>query len=177
MTALDAVAEGEALEGGLGAGEMGELGGDLGGEELGGGTEMPAGDAGGGDESPLLAVPPGSRNVPTNKSLEPQAKGKKHFPKKVDRRPAGARSRSYVAHGGQQKASSGIRNVMPGYSDLKGMTTMQGLGAGIYEYEDPTYNRSEEAEERKMLQLNESIRTLIEDLETNTPTEQITNED
>ena len=42
------------------------------------------------DDSPLLAVPPGSRNAP-RVHQGPNSKGKKlYFPKKTDSRPAGA---------------------------------------------------------------------------------------
>ena len=86
--ALQQVAEAAAAEGGAGLGGLGgEMGGELG--ELGGPEEMPAAEAGGeaeaalggelggeegggGDESALLAVPPGSRNAPR---LTPGAKG------------------------------------------------------------------------------------------------------
>ena len=174
--ALQQVAEAAAAEGagGMGGDMGGDLGGDLGGGDLdlggteaGGPEEMPAADAGppeggGGDDSALLAVPPGSKNEPR---LTPGAKGKVYHPKKVDRRPAGAAKRSNLAKGGGQKASGGIRNVVPGLSDLKSLSTMNGLGTGVYEQDESTYNNGEILEEKKLFQINESVRDLINGLE------------
>jgi len=174
--ALQQVAEAAAAEGagGMGGDMGGDLGGDLGGGDLdlggteaGGPEEMPAAAAdapegGGGDDSALLAVPPGSKNEPR---LTPGAKGKVYHPKKVDRRPAGAAKRSNLAKGGGQKASGGIRNVVPGLSDLKSLSTMNGLGTGVYEQDESTYNNGEILEEKKLFQINESVRALINGLE------------
>jgi hypothetical protein len=174
--ALQQVAEAAAAEGagGMGGDMGGDLGGDLGGGDLdlggteaGGPEEMPAAAAdapegGGADDSALLAVPPGSKNEPR---LTPGAKGKVYHPKKVDRRPAGAAKRSNLAKGGGQKASGGIRNVVPGLSDLKSLSTMNGLGTGVYEQDESTYNNGEILEEKKLFQINESVRDLINGLE------------
>jgi hypothetical protein len=158
--ALQQVAEAAAAGGGMGGGELGgELGGDLGGEE------MPAGEAGGeelgGEESTLLAVPPGSRNEPR---LTPGAKGKVYYPKKVDRRPAGARKRSIDSKYSREKASSTIRNVVPG-SEIGSLAKMGSIGNGIYEGEEPTYKTEELLEENQLFQVNNSIRELIAGLE------------
>ena len=178
----EAAATGEtagALGGGDLGGGLGDLGGDLGGEEpldLGGGEEMPAGEAGGaegpGEESPLLAVPPGSRNAPRltprakrKARLTPGAKGNVYRPVKVDKRSAGARSRSYAAKHSKEKSSSTLRNVMPGYSDLRGLTSMDGVSTGIYEQKGSIYKIEEHDEEKKIFLINESIRTLIADLD------------
>ena len=184
--ALQGVAEQAAA---AGAGALGgDLGGDLGGElgadlgadlgggpeeleagdlapeapaELGGGEEAPAGD-----ESPLLAVPPGSRDAPTIKSLEPQAKGKKYFPKRDDRRSgSGPRSRSMKAAGGAQKASSGMRNAFPG-SEINTLTKPIGANVGIYEQEESTYTIRERTEESKLFEIDSSVRVLLEGLQT-----------
>jgi hypothetical protein len=170
---LQAVAEGGAqAEGGLG-GDLGggDLGGDLGGGDLGddldlgGPDEMPAGSAdapadadAGGEESPLLAVPPGSRQEPR---LTPGAKGKVYNPVKVDKRKAGARQRSNAAKYSKEKASSTTRNVYPGAE----INAIPSVGNGIYEQEQSIYSLREQSEEESLFQINESIRNLIEGLE------------
>ena len=178
-----AAAEGGGPMGGLDLGAEGGLdlgGGEEGALDLGGPEEMPAGEAGAppegaGDESSLLAVPPGSRNAPR---LTPGARGKVYNPVKNDKRPAGARSRSYASHYSKEKSSSAIRNVMPGYGDLKTLTTMDGLGNGIYENDQSIYKVNEQFEEDRLFEINQSIRTLLNGLETKKEvlTEQ-TNED
>ena len=173
---LQAVAEGAAaagagLGGGLGGDLGADLGGDLGGElggdlggEPGGPEEMPAGEAGepaapeGGEESPLLAVPPGSRDVRTYKG------GAKYRPVKTDKRPAGARRRSIAAAGSKEKSSSTHRNTFPGMTDINTLTGMNGL-AGIYEQDESTYKLREKKEEDKLFEMNNSIRLLLEGLE------------
>ena len=184
--ALQQVAESAAAEGSMGGGDLGgdlgdDLGGDLGGDLDLGGTpeEMPAAEAGaeegGGEESTLLAVPPGSRNEPR---LTPGAKGKIYHPKKVDRRSAGARTRSLAAKYGKEKGSATLRNILPGMGDLQSLVKMGGLATGIYEEEEPIYKTGELLEEKQLFQINESTRKLIMELEqkTKTPTEQ-THED
>jgi hypothetical protein len=176
----------QVAEAGAGGGLGGELGGvlggdmaddmggdlDLGGDIEGGPEEIPAGEAEGGDEeSPLLAVPPGSRNAPR---LTPGAKGKVYRPVKTDKRQAGARTRSYAAKHSKEKSSSGVRNMMPGYSDLKSMASMNGLGAGIYEDDRSIYNLREDAEESRLFEINDSVRSLLQDLETNNPNNLLT---
>jgi len=133
--------------------------------DLGGPEEMPAGDAGGEDDSALLAVPPGSRDAPR---LTPGAKGKVYHPVKVDKRQSGARSRSYAAKHSKEKSSSTTRNVLPGYSDLKTLTKMDGISAGIYEAEETTYSLREQTEEEKIFQVPTSLRNLLSDLEEKT---------
>jgi hypothetical protein len=160
-----AMAGGGDLGGDLGA----DLGGDLGGEEgalgAGGPEEMPAGDAGAeGDESALLAAPPGSRSSPR---LTPGSKGKVYTPVKSDKRPAGARTRSYSSKYSKEKSSPAIRNIMPGYADLKTLTKMDGVSTGIYEQDVSIYNLREEKEETRLFQISESMRNLLTDLENN----------
>jgi hypothetical protein len=173
--ALQQVAEAAAAEGGGMGGELGgDLGGDLGGEMDLGGEEMPAGEAGGdldlggeeggGEESTLLAVPPGSRNEPR---LTPGAKGKVYYPKKVDRRDAGARQRSNASKWSKEKSSSTLRNIMPGMGDLDVLVKMGGASTGIYEGDESTYKTGELLEENQLFQINDSIRDLITSLENN----------
>ena len=184
--ALQAVAEAAAAGEGGGLGGAGDLGGDLG-DELGGdlggdlpGEEMPAGDAGGGlgdlggdepaggeetgggDDSPLLAVPPGSRDSPR---ITPRSKGKAYYPVKNDRRASGARSRSYAAKYSKEKSSSAVRNTVPAMQDISSLTKMNGLSTGIYEDKEPIYNLREQQEEDKLFKINNSVRNLLKDLE------------
>jgi len=167
----EAAAAGEVGGGDLGGDLGGELG-DLGAEDLGadlGGEEMPAGEAGeldieggaeGGaeDESALLAVPPGSRDAPR---LTPGAKGKVYQPVKSDSRQSGARTRSYQSKFSKEKSSRTNRNTMPGYTDLKTLSKMDGVGVGIYEYEEPIYNLMEQNEEKQIFKINNSVDDLV----------------
>ena len=188
--ALQAVAE-EAAAGDLGGGGGLDLGGgggelDLGGGggelDLGGPEETPAAPepeaepAGGGEESPLLAVPPGSRNTPY---LTPGAKGKLYYPTKVDRRSGGGpRSRSLAAVGGGQKASSGVRNVFPGAPPINNLAKPIRANVGIYEEEQSTYTLREQVEEEQLFEVNQSVRSLLDSLKTKEIlTEQNNNED
>ena len=156
----------------------GDFGGDLGSEPppvpdegLGTPEEIPAGGAGAEppppeEESPLLAIPPGSRDSPRLTSgAREKAKGKVYHPVKTDKRQAGARSRSYAAKHSKEKSSSGIRNVMPGYSDLRSMVKMDGLTAGIYEQDASIYNLREHSEEERLFKVNDSLGNLITELE------------
>lgn len=170
--ALQAVAEGAAAEGGGMGGGLGgdDLGGDLGGDlgdldaGLGGPEEMPAGEAGaepdaaGGDESSLLAVPPGSRHEPR---LTPGAKGKVYEPVTVDGRPAGARHRATAATYAKEKASSTKRNIYPGAE----INTMPEAANGVYGEQRSIYSLREQSEEENLFRINESVRSLIEGLE------------
>tara|TARA_R110002012_G_scaffold53366_1_gene137233 strand:+ start:2558 stop:4567 length:2010 start_codon:yes stop_codon:yes gene_type:complete len=178
-TRLQQIAEAAAAAAsGLGGGDM-DLGGDMGDLDLGGPEEMEAADAGGeaaaalggsdldlgdegggGDDSPLLAVPPGSRNSPR---LTPGAKGKVYYPKKVDRRNAGARSRHFAAQRDSEKSSNTRRNVLPG-SEINSLAKSIGASAGIYAESETTYNKAEQEEEKKLFEVNTSIRNLLDGL-------------
>ena len=186
--ALQAVAE-QAAAGGteLGGDLAGDLGGDLGadlGAEPGEPAEIepadlapeapgeaPAGDeAGGGDESPLLAVPPGSRDAPRIHG-GPNSKGKKiYYPKRDDRRSGGGpRSRSMKAAGGAQKASSSARNTLPG-SEINTLANPIGANVGIYEEDESIYTIRERTEESRLFKIDSNLRVLLEGLETNKET-------
>jgi len=185
LQVAEAAAAGEtagALGGDMGGDLGGDLGAGLGGEEMGGPEEMPAGEAGAeeapaGEESALLAAPPGSRPSP---SLTPGGKKKTrtyhgphgkstYTPVKVKKTKAGARSRSYKSKADPgQKSSPGMRNIVPGYRDLQGLVTMDGVSSGIYEYQQPIYNLEEQTEEERIFSINESVRDLILNLEAKT---------
>ena len=179
---LQQVAEEAAGDGGLGGGGDLDLGGDLGGGDLGGDLdlggpeEMAAADAGGeaaaalgggeeggggGEESALLAVPPGSRNSPR---LTPGAKGKLYYPKKVDRRNAGARTRHFDSLRAAEKSSNTTRNVFPG-AEINTLAKPTSVSAGIYAESGTIYNEAEQDEERKLFEINDSLRNLLSDLD------------
>jgi hypothetical protein len=165
---LQAVAEaaatggGGALGGELGGADLGaELEADLGGEpeeipagEVGGGEAPAEEPAGGGEESPLLAVPPGSRNAPR---LTPGAKGKVYYPVKTDSRPAGARSRNYARIASPETNTYRTNNL--------GASELRSLARGIYEQQDSTYSLKEQDQERQILEVNNTMRQLVDVLE------------
>ena len=171
---LQQVAEGAAANetaGALGGDMGGELGGDLEadlglGDEAGGPEEMPAGDTGAsepeGDDSPLLAVPPGSRNSPR---LTPGAKGKVYHPAKVDKRPAGARSRHLSSMGGPEISP---RTTVPGRDSLAALgrgVTESSQPKGDYTQQEPIYSQMGLNEEMRIFEVNSSVRQLVETLD------------
>ena len=169
---LQAVAEAQAAgaAGGGGGGGL-DLGGDAGGGGLdlggddaaapagdaapaGGDLDLGGGDEGGGEESSLLAAPPGTRNAPR---VTPGAKGKVYYPQRTDSRPEGARTRNYARIASPETNTYRTNNL--GGSDLRS------LARGIYEEEVPIYSLSEQKEEQKLLQMDNSVISLLEDLE------------
>lgn len=179
-TALEGVAE-AAAEAGAGGGGALDLGGegelDLGGEEGGGELDLGSGEGGedlgsggdGGEESTLLAEPPGSRDSPRlakslgararkgKKYLTKGAKGKKYQKVAVDKRPSGARSRNY--------ASIATPEMNTYRSNNLGGSELRSLSRGIYEEQDPIYLRDQE-EEFALLEMDNSVKFLLESLET-----------
>jgi hypothetical protein len=181
-TALEGVAEaaaaggGEAGGGGLdlgggdeGGGELDLGGGDEGGAELDlGGDE--AGDEGGGEET-LLAAPPGSRDSPRlapslgnrarsgKKYVTKGSKGKVYQKVATDKRPSGARTRNYASIPTPEMNTYRTNNL--------GASELRSLSRGIYEEQDPNYFRDQE-EEVALLEVNSSVKMLIESLETKT---------
>lgn len=177
-TRLQSIAEAAAAGAGSLGGDL-NLGDDMGDLNLGGPEEMEAADAGGeaadvlggdiepsgdsdsGDDSALLAVPPGSRNSPR---LTPGAKGKVYVPKKVDRRNAGARSRHFASQRSAEKSSSTNRNLYPG-SEINNLAKSIGASAGIYAENETTYNKADREEEKKLFEVTTSIRSLLDSLD------------
>ena len=159
-------------EGGLGdlggdeGGDLGDLGGDEGGGDL--GAEAPGGDAGGGEDSTLLAAP-GKRD--DRMTTTPKSKGKWYKPvmyRGGDRRNAGARKRHYNGTWNKEKSSSTKRNVMgAGYQELSS------LSSGIYEqwessYIDELMTENVEPQtdsEAQILEVNTQLKGLIKELE------------
>ena len=135
----------------------GEAAAALGGDE---GAAPP--DLAGGDDSPLLAVPPGSRNSPR---LTPGAKGKVYYPKRDDRRKAGGpRSRHFASMHNSEKSSSTRRNVFPG-AEINTLYKPIGPNVGIYAEGDTTYSRADMEEESKLFEVNPSIHALLDGLD------------
>ena len=184
---LQQVAEAAAAGGGgLGGDLGGDVGGDLGGDLLGGDldadkpAEIPAGDvgggtagdtggAGGGDaggdaagDSPLLAVPPGTRPAPR---LTPGAKKKLYYPTKTDSRPQGARTRHLKSMGSVEITP---RTTLPGRDMLSALgrgVVETSATSGFYEDLEPTYSLREQDQEKQILEVNQSVRQLVDVLE------------
>jgi hypothetical protein len=164
--ALQAVAEAQAGEaGGLGGGLGGDLGGALGGDLEGAEGGLDLGGEGGeegappeGEESALLAAPPGTRNTPR---LTPGSRGKVYYPQRTDSRPAGARSRHLSSIGTPEMNTVRTNNL--GYSGLQSLG--RGITEGVYDEKEPIYSLREQKEEIRMLEINRSITNLLEDLE------------
>ena len=194
-TALEGVAEAAAGGGGgeggggldLGGGDEGglDLGGDEGGGELdlgGDAATAPEADAAGGEESALLAAPPGSRDSPRlaknqkwnlnkrarkgKKYLTKGAKGKVYQKVAVDKRPSGARTRNYSSVPTPEMNTYRTNNL--------GAPELRSLARGIYEEQDPIYLREQE-EEQALLEVDNSVKFLLESLD-NKVTEKIDEE-
>ena len=163
----EAMAEEAAGLGGLGGDEMGDLGGDdLGGEDLGGedlGADLGGEEAPAEEDDILLATPPGRReSEPTEKSLEPQAKGKKYKPVKAgrDKRPNGAYKRHRLAFAGANVGDA--RKIFPG---VKGTGGLEELEQGMFEQRRSNYIEQDLLEENKIQALGNEVSNLIKDLE------------
>jgi hypothetical protein len=179
--ALESVAEAAAAAAGAGGGDLG-LGDDKGGLDLAGLDDKPQGgeptpdaepeaEPGGDNESPLLAQPPGSRDAPRlapslgkrsrigKKYLTKGAKGKAYQKVAVDKRPDGARTRNYASIPTPETNTYRTNNL--------GAPELRSLARGIYEEQDPNYLRDQE-EEQTLLEVNTSVKMLIESLETKT---------
>ena len=179
-TALEGVAEAAAGGGGGEGGGGLDLGGgdeggglDLGGGDEGGGLDL-GGDegggeeAGGGEESALLAAPPGSRNSPRlapslgkrarkgNVYTKSNWKGAKYQKVAVNKIPDGARTRNYSSVSTPEMNTYRTNNL--------GAPELRSLARGIYEEQDPIYLREQE-EETSLLEVNNSVKMLIESLE------------
>tara|TARA_Y100000310_G_scaffold91919_1_gene89450 strand:- start:1886 stop:3811 length:1926 start_codon:yes stop_codon:yes gene_type:complete len=136
---------GDELGGDLG----GDLGGELGGEDLGGelGGE---GELGAEEEDVLLATPdsPGKRDIPA------KWKGKDYTPVKDDkRRGLGPRRRSLSRKAGKRETSK--RGVYPGFQEL------DRLSRGTFESQETNYSH----EEDMLFEASNEAKSLIEELE------------
>ena len=160
--ALEAAAAGEEeMEGGLGAGEMGELGGDFGEEEFGGeefgeeefgGEELGGEEELAGEEETLLAAP-GHRDSGTG-YVTPGSKGKVYFPVKSDKRGIGANHRRTKGSWSDETARPTTRNVWKAPSLINLSESLSGDN-------ESNYNN----EEQLLIEVNQGIRDLIAELE------------
>lgn len=169
----EAAATGETA-GALGGDVGGDLGGDLGddmalddvGMDAGAGAEeMPAGDAdvGGGDDSPLLAVPPGSRDSKRLSTYEKSSYVRKDGTND-GRKSSGPRQRNIGAQYNAEKRGNSTRSKFQGASGLA-TSTVPSIAKGIYEQDESTYNLKESIEEQKIFEVNDSLNHLISSLE------------
>ncbi len=169
----EAAATGETA-GALGGDVGGDLGGDLGDDlalddvgvdAAGGAEEMPAGDAdaGGGDDSPLLAVPPGSRDSKRLSTYEKSSYVRKDGTND-GRKSSGPRQRNIGAQYNAEKRGSSTRSKFQGASGLA-TSTVPSIAKGIYEQDESTYNLKESIEEQKIFEVNDSLNHLISSLE------------
>ena len=78
-----------------------------------------------------------------------------YTPRVIDKRPSGARTRSYRGHYNSEKGKKTKRTIYPGYSGLSS------LGRGIYEEKDTNYKE----QENKVFQINNEVKSLITELE------------
>jgi hypothetical protein len=165
----EAAAAGETA-GALGGDMGGDMGADMGGD-MGmdmGAEEMPAGDAGAeepaGEESPLLAVPPGSRDSDRLSTYEKSSYVRKDGIN--DERKIAGRAKNMRAHGGHAMQGRSNRSKFKGISDLA-TSTVPSIAKGIYEEEESIYNLKESKEEEKLFEVNDSLNHLIDSLEKN----------
>ena len=182
MTALDAVVEGEdEMAGGVGGGEMGDIGADF--DDMGAEGELPPEEAlppeeGGGavpegalpgieappeEESALLAAP-GKRDDGwikvrrDGKQTTSRAKGHWYKPVASDGRvSAGPRTKNYKRTHTPEFGST-KRTLYPGFSDLTGLKS---LGKGLMEGEESNYRDEEDL----LLEINNEVKSLINELE------------
>jgi len=136
------------------------LGGEIGGEPA-ADTEAPEDTAA--EDSVLLATPgepPGKRDTTITradgKTTTERSNGW-YQPKKVDRRDAGARKRSYLSQATPEMFRNTARTRFGGKQEL------DRLANGVYENIDSTYDM----EEKKLIESHFEIRRLVENLERN----------
>jgi hypothetical protein len=117
-----------------------------------------------GEESTLLAAPGRREDHPTPASLEPQAKGKRHYGTKDDDRrlrkpgPTTRKLRSMAKAG----AATSHRDVFPGHELLNTNALFENMIDSSYDELAPTYS---DAEEVRLLENTRAIRKLITELE------------
>jgi len=192
-TALEQVAEEAAAGDAGGGGALGELGGgELGGEEGGlggedlGGEELGGEDLGGGaepaaeEETTLLAEPGGEplgkrddspsykiTNKKTGETTTTKSKGKMYKPVATDKRPEGARKRSYRADHSHEISRMPDRQVRMNLSkDAKtmlGLDSFKSMSKGIFENKATNY----EEEEKQIFEVKEELKEIFKDLEQN----------
>jgi len=165
----EAAAAGETA-GALGGDMGGDLGGDLALDDVGmegGAEEMPAGDADmeepAGEESPLLAVPPGSRDSDRLSTYKKSTYVRKDGTND-GRKSSGPRQRNIAGHGNNEMRGNSTRSKFKGISDLA-KSTVPSIAKGIYEQDQSTYTLEESKEEQRLFEVNDSLKQLINGLE------------
>ena len=171
---LDAKLESLATPPEEGEGGLGDLGGDLGGDDdLGLGDEEGGGEEG---DDILLAEPPEGGEEPGKRFsrgyVTPGSKGKVYKPVTTDKRGMGARQRSMLGQGAIEVSKNTPRNVWKGRSELAS------LARGVFEEYQTNYKeqinkektlKKNPKEEKIILeeirQTNEFISNIKEDLE------------
>jgi hypothetical protein len=176
---LDKIGTEEEAMGGVGgaaAGGGADLGAPVGGDEGADLSDLGAGgsEAGGAEETPTEEAPaeeetllaqPGKRNDlewrrPDQKPYTtPGAKGKMYTPVKSDRRPMGARKRSYKSKYSEETGKNTKRNIFKGSSELNQ------LARGIYENLETNYEDRYLKEELTILENDVEIQQIIKNLE------------
>lgn len=165
----------------------GDMGGEMGGEDMGGAGDLTVGDEGepggegavgmepeiggageeeGGDDSMLLAAP-GKRDDEVGVDVRGRTKAdrqKEYIPVTNDKRQSGARKRSYNAKYSRETASSTRRNTLKGFDDLVGLRS---ISKGVYEGKESNYDK----EEILISEINYDVKKLIQDLEKRTKDE------
>ena len=170
----EAAATGETA-GALGGDVGGDLGGDLGddlalddvGVDAGGGAEeMPAGDAdaGGGDDSPLLAVPPGSRDSKRLSTYEKSSYVRKDGTNDGRKSSGPETTQHWCTIQCREKRQLRPDRSSKALADLA-TSTVPSIAKGIYEQDESTYNLKESIEEQKIFEVNDSLNHLISSLE------------
>lgn len=165
-------AEGDVAAGGGDMGAAADLGTDDAGADLGAETAAaedttdtaevegeetllasPDADAGAAIEEPASRDDMKWRKYTKDSYTTPGAKGKMYTPVKDDKRPRGARTRSWQGHYSKETSKNTPRNVFKGSEINK-------LARGIYEQQETNYN-----EEDQILQNNFEIKQILENLE------------
>ena len=121
-------------------------------------------DAGGGDDSPLLAVPPGSRDSKRLSTYEKSSYVRKDGTND-GRKSSGPRQRNIGAQYNAEKRGNSTRSKFQGALSDLATSTVPSIAKGIYEQDESTYNLKESIEEQKIFEVNDSLNHLISSLE------------
>ena len=172
---------------GAGGIDLGALGAEPegGGAAPAGGGAAPAGGeapAAGPKDDTLLAAP-GKRD--DRLTSTPASRGKMYLPVKYrggDKRPTGARTRSYQSKFSKELSGGSMRNVW-----VSGTQDLFGLGNGIYEQYENSYSEeiiseskdtdNKEILEQQIISNNDSLKKLLQSLETKNAKREENNEE
>ena len=138
------------------------------------GMEEPAPEEGGGEESALLAAPPGSRPSPRHEENPRRTKGDKgklYYPKKPGSNDHNVgRRKVSLSSAPSELGRAPERQRVPGARAISNLAKINGLANGItegvYGSEESIYSLREGIEEDKLFHINKSVRNLISELET-----------